>query len=497
MCGIIGTFPANSEIIEHGLQALQERGPDDTAMIATEFASVGITRLAITDLEGGAQPLQSRSGSTIVVFNGAIFNYNEIRLKFPGSFNSGNDGEVIHALYERYGIDFPKYINGMYAIIILDRKKRQMIMTCDPVGIKPLYWVYQGNQWVIASTIRSIPQKFWSQVRRFPIGEVWTTDGDKFSIKPIVKPCSSIFEELRHSVQSHMPSEVPWGIMLSGGIDSTFLTALAVKYSKEPVHTFTIGSPSSPDVEFVQKLSTELGFKSRIIDTSSLDLIEVVEKVIEATASYDWDIVINGVGTYLAAKLASEEGIKVLLSGEGADELFGGYETYQNIPLEELNHVLLRHQEDLGATECLRLDRCTMNCGIEARVPFLTAGMVSLARRISPQKKIIRYQNKVITKHCLREAGKSFLPKWIVEREKVPFFKGARLGSVLKTIANNQLKSKNRKINNEIWSQFSLRNPLEVWFFQIWEQKYSGLANSRLNLVKRGLAPRYSTGEFR
>ena len=491
MCGIIGTLPVNRVVIERGLRELYERGPDDQATALTDFAGVGISRLAITDLDGGAQPLSSRSGSTIVVFNGAIYNHQRLRQKFPGAFRSQNDGEVIHALYESEGLSFARHLEGMFAIIILDLKRRRMVMACDSLGIKPLYWVRSEETWVVASSIKAIPSELAGMVKRFPPGEVWATDGERSAFEPLIEPRATLIEEIRAAVQSHLPREVSWGCMLSGGIDSALVTALAAEGAAKPVLAYTVGHSASPDVVYAGKLAEEFGLRHRIVEVEPDGLMAAVERVVECTATFDPGIIVNGVGTYLVAQAARRDGLKVLLSGEGADELFGGYEEHLSIPPAGLTRSLIEWQKDLGASECLRLDRCTMACGIEARVPYLAPGVVGFARSLPPEQKILHLPDRVVGKYSLREAAQSVLPSWMVNREKIPFYKGSEIGAALKSLAASRFRLEELDEMRQTHPEFPFVNLLAVWFFHLWRSKYPRLAESWQEMVERGLARRF------
>lgn len=496
MCGVIGIFGGGPRPIQHGLESLKSRGPDALSAASFSFAHLGIARLAITDLENGAQPLRSRSGQVAVAYNGEIYNHRQIRMDFPaGTFRSGSDGEVVHALYERHGMRFADHLEGMYAVILLDLKRRRMVLANDPIGVKPLYWASRGGMWMAASTVDAFPQLLRSQVRRFPPGQIWATDGERTEIKPLARPEGSLLEELRRAVRSQIPDEVPWGCMFSGGLDSSLIAALARECTQEPIIAYTVGLPKSADVGAACALASQLGLRHRIVDVDPADLVDVIRQVVAATATYDPYIVPGGAATYLIARQAARDGLKVLLSGEGADELFAGYSYYKDIPFEQLNQALEEDQNDLGATECLRLDRCSMSHGVEVRVPYLSPRIVRFARQAPASQKIRRQADGIIVnKYCLREAARPLLPQWVVEREKSAFSWGTGMVDFIRGLASRQISPESFQRMCANGNGFRFQEPLDAWFYSIWKEQHSGLAGSWEEMVERGLARKASGG---
>jgi asparagine synthase (glutamine-hydrolysing) len=507
MCGIVATLPPAPGLVDRALDALRSRGPDGRGSLDLDFASLGVRRLAITDVAGGSQPLRSPSGHTALVFNGEIYNHRELRAELEADghrFGSESDGEVILGLYERHGLAFADRLDGMFAIALADLERRRLVLAVDPLGVKPLYlaeWADEdGNgDWtrVAASTVDALPAELHPRVRRCPPGVVRVFDAEPTGtsepgtrpIEPAFGPQGPLLDELRRSVRGQIPAEVPWAVLLSGGLDSGLIAALAAEAAGSPgeVVAYTVGLPGSLDVEAARRLASELGLVHRVVPVPRRELSERVEQVIAATATYDSYVVMSGVATWLAARAAAEDGVKVLLTGEGADELFAGYDAYARLAPEELEARLLDDQTHLGVTECLRLDRCTMAWGVEARVPFLSPPLVTLARRLPPEAKIDRGSDPPVLKLALREAAREVLPSWAAERPKVPFFKGAGLWRPLIARARKEMSGERLREVAAAHPGFALDSPLTAWFFLRWRRRFPRLGRSLEDLVSRGL----------
>lgn len=490
MCGIIGTLPANETTVLHALASMRARGPDEERLMIFDFAALGIDRLAITDLANGSQPLRSSDGEISLVFNGAIYNHRELRVRFPDNYLTGNDGEVIHSLYRRVGLKFADFLEGIYAVILLDHRRQIMVLARDPLGIKPLYWARQGNELITGSTLAAFPPSYWPIVNEFPAGRVWSTSGEAHHIRPPQPPPSTLLETLRMAVLKQIPQEVRWGTMLSGGVDSALITALAAEVSQIKVCTYTLGAAQSTDAMHALKLGRSYDLEQTIIEFSDDDLEAAIDVTVRHCGVYDPGIIQNAAATYLTARIASQQGCKVLLTGEGADELFGGYDEHDDVPSELLNDTLLRWQENLSASECLRLDRSAMAAGIETRVPFLDEKVVALARSIPGELKISRQRGIVIRKHCLREAARQILPESIAMRAKEPFFRGSEVGRRIGDLVQRRVTDSEVEDYRGRFSEFPLPDAKAVYFFKLWRTYYPGLAHSWAEMQNRGLARR-------
>lgn len=488
VCGIAAALPADPDFLDHALAAQASRGPDKTVSLDLEFCGIGVNRLAVSGLDGGDQPLSSDDGSVLVVFNGAIYNAPALIEGFDLHPRSANDGEVIPFLYDRFGLDFANHLDGMFAICIADMKRRKLVLAVDQIGIKPLYTCSQDGRLHVASVMNAFPADMRRSVSRVPPGLVVTSTGEMRRISPVCYTDADIGTLLASSVRDQIPREVAWGCMLSGGVDSSLITRLAVDVDPA-VHTFTCGMPDSADLLAAREVAEVLGSSHHEIIADPGELPAVVDEVITATASMERWVITPAVGTYLAACRARQEGLTVLLSGEGADELFGGYDEFQDIPAEFLNSVLLHYQVDLGATECLRLDRSTMAHGIEARVPFLSTSVIRHARRLPPTEKIRVRPDGRTRKHALRKFARTVLPHSIADREKEGFAFGSGISSELRKIARSMFSMQDVADLRASFPSFPIREELSAWFFVRWLAIFgTSIGTDRQDLISRGLS---------
>ncbi|WP_212912548.1 asparagine synthase-related protein [Streptomyces sp. TS71-3] len=452
-----------------------------------DFCSLAVNRLAISGILNGDQPLTSEDGSVVVVFNGALYNSGKLGLKYGFDFRSMNDGEVIHFLYQKFGLAFADHLEGMYAICIADRERREMIVAADPIGIKPVYWHDEGERRRVASTVDAFPPRLRPDVRRVPPGVVWSTSGGARRIVHEYAAEGDLGELLSRSVAEQIPAEVPWGCMLSGGVDSSLIARFATDAAPE-VHTFTCGTPNSTDLHAARDVAGVLGTVHHETLVDPDELPELVDRVVEATGSFERWTVMAGVGTYLTARSAHREGVKVLLSGEGADELFAGYDEFQDVPEPFLDGLLVHYQADLGVSECLRLDRCTMANSVEARVPFLNTRVIRHARSLPADDKIRRAGGTSTRKFALRHAAEAVLPQRIAQRTKEEFTNGSGLTDELRGLADKRYPPARLAELAEANPSFSLPDPLTGWFFERWRAIYgSTIGDAWTPMVERGL----------
>src|ERR1700722_10638893 len=427
-------MPCNDDFIRYALLQQETRGPDQKAAVNLGFCSLGVNRLAISGLEGGDQPLSSEDGSVVVVFNGAIYNARMLVDAFHLEPKSTNDGEVIHFLYQRFGLDFANYLEGMYAICIADQRSGELILAVDQVGIKPMYFCEIGSGRYVTSSVAAFPPELRRAVRRMPPGYVWSSSGKIQRIAHANYQDGPLGSLLASSVEEQIPEEVPWGCMLSGGVDSSLIARLATD-AAGVVKTFTCGTEGSADLLAAREVAELLGARHHEVLVDSMELPAVVDVVIAQTDSLECWIVMTAVGTYLTARRARREGVKVLLSGEGADELFAGYAEFLDVPAAYLNSTLMQQQADLGVTDCLRLDTSTMAQSIEARVPFLCTSLMRHARALAPEEKIRMEGQTRTRKFALRQFARSVLPADVANRAKEEFALGSGLSIELRRLA--------------------------------------------------------------
>lgn len=425
MCGIAVTLPPRPRELNAMLDRMAERGPDEAGTAHLAAASVGVVRLAITDVRHGGQPVLAPAGA--VGLNGAIYNAPELTSRWGLRPATGNDAEVIWPLYERLGLRFADELEGMYAIAIVDDHRSRVVLAVDPVGIKPLYLAVEDGGWYAASTVQALPSHLRRTAFRVPPGTVMSSDGHTVRVASRPAPAGSLGAVLTEAVTAQIPAEVDWACMLSGGLDSSVLTALAARARPGPT-TISVGLRGSADLEAAAAVAAVLGTRHHEVTVDEAELPGLVDAVIRATGSPDCSTVMGGVGTYVAARAARQLGCKVVLSGEGADELFAGYEEYRSTPPGLLPRELEADLADLASTECLRLDRCSMAHGIEARVPFLSGPVVAYARALPmPGKLDLTLPAEPRDKVDLRRLGDELLPAEIAWRPKTGFSSGSGL----------------------------------------------------------------------
>lgn len=476
MCGILISNSLSREEIENGLKQMASRGPDHREITEWDNWIVGYNRLAISDTVEGNQPLRSLDGTVDLVFNGAIYNAEQVMDYYKTPARSRNDGEAIILLYKEHGLDFANYLEGMFSLCLYDRNKEELIIARDKMGIKPLLFAADGDSFTVSSTLPACPSRVQESLRMFPPGKTFSVKLETY-IENRCEVQNIPFEEaLVKAVKRRIPKEVPWGIMLSGGIDSSCIAAIATTEISESVIAYTLDFNRSPDATEAQKTAALLNLDHRIVTCSEELVTKACETVIRFCGLYDSGIIVNAVATYLVCSAAREDGIKVLLSGEGADELLAGYEEFDAIADENLQEVLLDWQADLGTSECFRLDIGAMAASIEARVPFLDANVVYAARALPVWRKRKYVNGHSISKVELREIFSGRLPPSVITSPKIPFHKGSGLVEIFKKLADA-----------EISSSSLYREPLDEYFFRIWKKLRLSVPSSPKQLRARGL----------
>lgn len=493
MCGVIVSYPADPSFTKAGLSSMSDRGPDAAKIMTLGSCQIGVARLAITDLQRGEQPLLRQDGNLLIGFNGAIYNWRALADSYGFKTPTNNDAEIIAPLYEKFGLSFADHLEGMFSIVIYDAVRDCVITANDHFGIKPLYVAYHNKRFYAASTLHCFPAELRSKVLRHIPGTVSSTSGDIVAINfPAVTKADAdnLIQALSTSVTEQIPSDVSWGCFLSGGVDSSLIAALAATVTGETPRTFCCGLEGSSDRQAAKRVADEYGFDHVDIEIHQHELIEAVERVVYATASYDPGIVLNGLGVYFAARSAKEAGVKVMLAGEGADELFGGYDEHEASPPVFLLDHLKFDQLHLGASECLRLDRCSMAWGIEARVPYLARSVAAIARSLEPQELIAPVNDKVMRKVFLRKAAEKILPHWCAWRNKEPFFQGASLAGAVRQLAETEAKNAAVPYIPSELKKYPDLDRMAAWFKSILDRYYDGYDGEWCELQRRGLVRR-------
>jgi len=444
MCGILAVIgkKEDQELVSKLSKRMSHRGPDESDVHITEAGAILChERLAIMDVNTGKQPIQGTS-SAWMIHNGEIYNYQSLKdneLK-DHEFRSTGDSEVIVHLYEKYGYGFLNKLDGDFAFVVVDGK--DFIAARDPIGVKPLYYGEdaEGALW-FASEMKVLADQC-VEFQAFPPGYYYTpTTGFVQYYKPDWYSLEECHEEadlkrLRDSLiaatKKRLMSDVPLGVLLSGGLDSSLTSSIAARILREKgkkLHSFSIGlNEDAPDLIAARKVADFLGTDHHEIHFTVEEGIGIIKKLIWHLETYDVTSIRASTPMYFLSKAITEKGIKVVLSGEGADEIFGGYLYFKNAPsAEEFQKETISRVKRLSTADCLRADKSTMAHGLEARVPFLDKAFLQTAMEIAPIHKMpTTYAG--VEKYILRKAfdtpEQAFLPDEVLWRQKEQFSDG-------------------------------------------------------------------------
>ncbi|BBH05710.1 asparagine synthetase 2, partial [Prunus dulcis] len=435
-----------------GFSQLRHRGPDWSGLHCHGNCYLAHQRLAIVDPASGDQPLYNEDKTVIVTVNGEIYNHKQLREKLKShQFRTGSDCEVIAHLYEEHGEEFVDMLDGMFSFVLLDTKDNSYIAARDAIGITPLYmgWGLDGSIW-FASEMKALSddcERFIS----FPPGHVTlASKTPSSSYDPIV--LRKAFEK---AVFKRLMTDVPFGVLLSGGLDSSLVAAVACRYLAESeaacqwgsqLHTFCIGLESSPDLKAAREVADYLGTRHHEFHFTVQEGIDALEEVIYHIETYDVTTIRASTPMFLMSRKIKSLGVKMVLSGEGSDEIFGGYLYFHKAPnKEEFHQETCQKIKALHLYDCLRANKSTSAWGVEARVPFLDKEFINIAMSIDPEWKMIRPDLGRIEKWVLRNAfddvKKPYLPKHILYRQKEQFSDGVGYSWIdgLKDHANKQV----------------------------------------------------------
>lgn len=457
---IFGTLSENTqkEIRENALRMsakIRHRGPDWSGIYCGENAVLAHERLAIVDPLSGRQPLYSADGTKVLAVNGEIYNHQEIRRRFAGQyeFQTGSDCEVILALYERYGTDFIDQLNGIFAFVIYDSSTGEYLIARDHVGVIPLYIGHDSDGTVyVASELKALEGQCESY-EPFPPGHCLTGkdggkpqrwynrdwedyDSMKWSTSDRKEAVQQVKDGLMAAVKRQLMSDVPYGVLLSGGLDSSVVSAIAKMYAAKRVesndendawwprlHSFAVGLKGSPDLAKARDMAEYIGTVHHEVNYTVQEGLDAIRDVIYYIETYDVTTVRASTPMYLLARVIRSMGIKMVLSGEGADEIFGGYLYFHKAPSARAFHEeTVRKLSKLYMYDCLRANKSLMAWGIEGRVPFLDKEFVDTAMRIDPSLKMC--PGTTIEKGVVREAFADILPESVAWRQKEQFSDG-------------------------------------------------------------------------
>lgn len=456
MCGILGAFDLKVESKDLRPQILEmskkirHRGPDWSGIYSGEKAIMSHERLAIVDPSSGKQPLYNEDRTIVLAVNGEIYNHREIRANYPDyNFMTKSDCEVILALYEEKGPSFIEELNGIFAFALYDIERDIYLIARDHIGIIPLYigWDTQGN-FFFSSELKAL-EGYCNRVEEFKQGHyLYSKDGqhlqqwykreweDYENVKDNVSDIAELRQGLEDAVHRQMMSDVPYGVLLSGGLDSSIIAAVTKKFASKRIeaddqseawypqlHSFAIGLEGSPDLQAANKAAEYIGTIHHEIHFTIQEGLDAIKDVIYHLETYDVTTIRASTPMYLLGRVIRSMGIKMVLSGEGSDELFGGYLYFHKAPNPQAFHEeTVRKLSKLHLYDCLRANKSLMAWGIEGRVPFLDKEFIDIAMRLNPKDKMAG-EGK-IEKWILRKAFEDILPESIAWRQKEQFSDG-------------------------------------------------------------------------
>ena len=451
MCGIIGLFNINDEQTMRTealkmVRKIRHRGPDWSGSYSDEHCVLMHERLSIVDVEHGAQPLYDTKTKRVLAVNGEIYNHKELEKKLSNAhdFQTNSDCEVLLYLYDEFGADFLNEIDGIFAFSLYDPNTKDYFVARDHIGIIPLYigWDENGVTYV-ASEMKSI-ESYCEKLQEFPPGNYykngeftqWYQPNWVNEIPTDAVSLPKLKKALEDSVHKQLMCDVPYGVLISGGLDSSVIAAIAAKYSKKRVesgdaeeawwprlHSFAIGLDGSPDLKAAKIVADAIGTVHHECKYTIQEGLDALRDVIYHLETYDVTTIRAATPMYLMARKIKSMGIKMVLSGEGADEVFGGYLYFHMAPnKEELHHETVRKLQKLSKYDCLRANKSMAAWGIEARVPFLGKEFLEYAMNIDPADKMC--SDGKAEKYVLRKAFEGIIPDEVLWRQKEQFSDG-------------------------------------------------------------------------
>ncbi len=473
MCGIVCAFDLKekAEVLRPQLlemsKKIRHRGPDWSGIYSNQKAILAHERLAIVDPASGKQPLFSEDRKLVLAANGEIYNHQELRKQFEGSyhFQTESDCEVILALYKKKGVEFIDEMNGIFGFALYDVEDDSYFIARDHMGIIPLYIGWDANgTFYVASELKAL-EGVCTKIELFPPGHYLSSKEGELTqwykrdwteyeaVKENQTSIDALHDALEAAVHRQLMSDVPYGVLLSGGLDSSVTSALAKKYADKRVesgdtqeawwprlHSFSVGLEGSPDLAAAQKVADHIGTVHHEIKFTIQEGLDAVKDVIYNLETYDITTIRASTPMYLMARVIKSMGVKMVLSGEGADELFGGYLYFHKAPdAEEFHKETVRKLEKLHMYDCLRANKSLAAWGIEGRVPFLDKEFMDVAMRLNPQDKMINGER--MEKWVIRKAFEKYLPESVAWRQKEQFSDGVGYSWIdtLKEVVNKEV----------------------------------------------------------
>lgn len=491
MCGIVCLFDPKQKTESLRPQVLEmskkirHRGPDWSGVYQDDHVIFSHERLAIVDPTSGKQPLFSTDKKIVLAVNGEIYNHKELRKEFPDyHFQTESDCEVIIPLYQKYGKNFVDKLNGIFAFSIYDGENDAYFITRDHMGICPLYHGRDkfGNYYV-ASELKAL-EGVCNSIETFLPGHfVYSKDGDQLqkwysrdwqdfeNVKENTTDIPKLRKALEDAVHRQLMSDVPYGVLLSGGLDSSIISAVTAKFARNRIesedqqeawyprlHSFAIGLEGAPDLVAARKAAEFIGSIHHEVNYTIQEGLDAIKDVIYHLETYDVTTIRASTPMYLLARVIKSMGIKMVISGEGSDEIFGGYLYFHKAPnAEELHKETVRKLEKLHLYDCLRANKALMSWGIEGRVPFLDKEFMDVAMSINPKDKLVTSNDRKIEKYVLRKAFEDLLPESIAWRQKEQFSDGVGYSWIdtLKAVAE-------KEVSDEMMANAKFRFPLNT-----------------------------------
>ena len=506
MCGIVSIFNIQEQTPELRQKALRmsqkirHRGPDWSGIYTGGSAILCHERLSIVDPESGKQPLFSSDKKQVLAVNGEIYNHQDIRRRYAGKyqFQTGSDCEVILALYRDKGIDFLEDLSGIFAFALYDAERDEFLIARDPIGVIPLYIGYDDDGKVyVASELKALEGQcdryepflpghyYWSRepgMKRYYKRDWFSYD----AVKDNAASVTDIHEALEAAVKRQLMSDVPYGVLLSGGLDSSVISAIAEKFSERRIedddkerawwprlHSFAVGLKGAPDLAKAKLVADYIGTVHHEINYTIQEGLDAIRDVIYFIETYDVTTVRASTPMYLLARVIKSMGIKMVLSGEGADEIFGGYLYFHKAPSPKAFHEeTVRKLSKLYMYDCLRANKSLSAWGVEGRVPFLDKEFLDVAMRTNPEAKMC--PGKTIEKKIVREAFADMLPEAVAWRQKEQFSDGVGYSWIdtLKKITSDQVSDEQMAHAAERFPINPPRNKEEYYYRSIFAEHF-------------------------
>jgi len=506
MCGIVCAFNIKQPVDDLRPQILnlskkiRHRGPDWSGIYSNDNAILAHERLAIVDPASGRQPLYSKDGKLVLAVNGEIYNHQEIRRRLEGSYEflTKSDCEVILALYREKGPNFLEELNGIFAFALYDIENDVFLIGRDHIGIIPLYqgWDDYGTYYV-ASELKALEGQC-TLIEEFLPGQYmyspdqkptkWYTRDwmDYNNVKDNITNIDELRQALEDAVERQLMADVPYGVLLSGGLDSSIISAIAKKFAAMRIesgnteaawwpqlHSFAVGLVGSPDLAAARKVADHIGTIHHEITFTIQEGLDAIRDVIYHIETYDVTTIRASTPMYLLARFIKSMGVKMVLSGEGADEIFGGYLYFHKAPnAEEFHKETVRKLDKLHLYDCLRANKSLAAWGVEGRVPFLDKEFLDVAMRLNPKDKMAG--NGKMEKWVLRKAFEDYLPESVAWRQKEQFSDGVGYNWIdtLRTLTSAQVSDAQMARVNE---RFPVNPPMtkeEYYYRSLFEKQF-------------------------